>query len=421
MLLEEQGDPAGAKAAYQVAIDSGRAEYAPGRGEPRAAAREAQGPPRRTGGLPGRHRQRPRRVRPLAAVNLGRLLAEHKDRAGAQAAYQAAIDSGHAEYAPLAAVNLGRLLAEHKDRAGAQAAYQAAIDSGHAEQAPKATVGLGLLLAEHKDRPGAQAAYQAAIDSGHAEYAPKAAFGLGLLAEQGDVPRAKAAYQIAIDSGHAEYAPRAAVNLGVLRGEQGDVPGAKAAYQAAIDSGHAEHAPRAALGLGQLLAERGDRAGAKAAYQAAIDSGHPAYAPYADFLLGEQCTDEDLNARRLHREHAAASGHVDLLVSLAELYAVEGDLSSAKRLLNQASSAGCDNADNYLALLEGHGSGLVSPSTITAISAAADAGDTDSMNFLGWQARSQGSREEARSWWARSAAHGDVVAALLIAQADRSD
>ena len=227
------------------------------------------------------------------------------------------------------------------------------------------------------------------------------------------MPRAKAAYQIAIDSGHAEYAPRAAVNLGVLRGEQGDVPGAKAAYQAAIDSGHAEHAPRAALGLGQLLAERGDRAGAKAAYQAAIDSGHPAYAPYADFLLGEQCTDEDLNARRLHREHAAASGHVDLLVSLAELYAVEGDLSSAKRLLNQASSAGCDNADNYLALLEGHGSGLVSPSTITAISAAADAGDTDSMNFLGWQARSQGSREEARSWWARSAAHGDVVAALL--------
>ncbi len=92
--LAEQGDVAGARAAYQLAIDSDH------------------------------HDQAPR-----AAFNLGVLLAE-KDVAGARAAYQRAIDSGHAEWAPMAARNLGLLLSEHHDVAGARAAYQRAIDSG---------------------------------------------------------------------------------------------------------------------------------------------------------------------------------------------------------------------------------------------------------------------------------------------------
>ena len=47
-------------------------------------------------------------------------LAEQRDPAGAKAAYQAAIDSGHAKYAPAAAANLGVLLAEQQDLAGAR-------------------------------------------------------------------------------------------------------------------------------------------------------------------------------------------------------------------------------------------------------------------------------------------------------------
>ena len=359
---------------------------------------------------------------PMASWNLAVILQRTGDLDGSRAAYQRAIDSGHPHYAPRAAVCLGGLLAERGDPAGAKAAYQIAIDSGHREYAPVAAFVLGLLLMQQRDPAGAKAAYQIAIDSGHREYAPAAADALGLLlTQQGDPAGAKAAYQIAIDSGHPESAPSAAAYLGGLLAERGDPVGAKAAYQIAIDSGHPEHAPSAAVGLGLLLTQQGDPAGAKAAYQIAIDSGHPEHAPKAELLLGEQCTGEDRNARRLHRDHAAASGDPDVLVGLAELYAVEGDLSSAKRLLSQASSAGRANADNYLVLLEGRGSGLVSPSTVEAVSATADAGDTDSMNFLGWQAQSQGSHEEARFWWTRSAAAGDVIAALLIAQADRSN
>jgi tetratricopeptide (TPR) repeat protein len=186
-------------------------------------------------------------------IKLGLRLAEQGDVAGARAAYQRAIDSGHADEAPRAAVNLGVLLKQQKDVAGAQAAYQRAIDSGHADYAPRAEANLGVLLKQQKDVAGAQAAYQQAIDSGHADYAPRAEANLGvLLKQQKDVAGAQAAFQRAIDSGHADEAPRAAINLGVLLAEQGDVAGARAAYQQAIDSGHAEWAPKASTYLRRL-------------------------------------------------------------------------------------------------------------------------------------------------------------------------
>ncbi|MGH3843952.1 MAG: tetratricopeptide repeat protein [Pseudonocardiaceae bacterium] len=187
------------------------------------------------------------------ANHLGLQLAEQGDVAGAQAAFQRAIDSGHTDQAPMAAWNLGVLLAEQGDIAGARAAYQRAIDSGHTDQAPMAAWNLGVLLAEQGDIAGARAAYQRAIESDHAEWAPAAAISLArLLEQQKDVARARAAYQRAIDSGHTDQAPMATVSLGMLLAEQGDVAGAQAAYQRAIDSDHAEWAPKAAAKLRRL-------------------------------------------------------------------------------------------------------------------------------------------------------------------------
>lgn len=57
---------------------------------------------------------------------------------GARAACQQAIDSGHADWAPLAAANLGNVLASQGDVEGARAAYQLAIDSGHTRVASAA-------------------------------------------------------------------------------------------------------------------------------------------------------------------------------------------------------------------------------------------------------------------------------------------
>ncbi len=224
---------------------------------------------------------------PMAAVNLGGLRQEQGDPAGAEAAWQLAIDSGHADYAPMAAFNLGLLRQKQGDPAGAEAAFQLAIDSGHADQVPKAAAGLGLLRKEQGDPAGAEAAFQLAMDSGHADQAAKAAFNLGVLRqEQGDPAGAEAAWQLAIDSGHADQAAKAAFNLGLLRKEQGDPAGAEAAFQLAMDSGHADQAAKAAVGLGVLRQEQGDPTGAEAAYQLAIDSGHADHAPMAAFNLG---------------------------------------------------------------------------------------------------------------------------------------
>ena len=106
---------------------------------------------------------------PWAAFNLGLLLQEQGDPTRAAAAYQVAIDSGHAEVAPTAAINLALLREEQGDLAGTAAAYQVAIDSGHAEAAPKAGIQSRETAKGAGSPGGAAAAYQVAIDSGHAE------------------------------------------------------------------------------------------------------------------------------------------------------------------------------------------------------------------------------------------------------------
>ena len=150
VLLEEQGDVAGAKAAYQGAIDSGHADVAP-----------------------------------LAAVNLGALL-EAGGCGGAEAAYQRAIDSGHADAAPMAAVNLGVLLERQGDVVGAKAAYQQAIDSGHPDAGAEGRGLPGSPAAGAGGCGGCPGRFQRAIDSGHPDCAASAAANLRLLQEHVD-------------------------------------------------------------------------------------------------------------------------------------------------------------------------------------------------------------------------------------------
>jgi tetratricopeptide (TPR) repeat protein len=251
LLLAEQGDVDGAKAAYQRAIDSGHPQHAPN-----------------------------------AAFNLGNLLTSQGDLDAAFAAYRAAIHSTNDDVVTKAAVNVAVLLEKKGNLNAVQKMYQQVIDSGHRDQAPKAAVNLGMLLDGQGDVDAAKAAYQQAIDSGHSEEAPRGAFGLGLMLQQhGDINGAKAAYQRAIDSSHPEHAPAAQVMFGTLLAQQGDKAEAQTFLQQALNSGPADIAAAAAIGVGLLLAEQGNIESAKAAYQRAIDSGDPQHAPVAANLL----------------------------------------------------------------------------------------------------------------------------------------
>lgn len=138
VLLDQQGDLAGAKAAYWRAIDSDHAEWAP-----------------------------------AAAISLGVLLDQQGDLVGAKAVLQQAIDSDYPDMAPKAAAGVGLVLWSQGDLAGAKAAYQQAIDSDHPDVTPSAAHSLGLLLEGQGDLAGAEAAYQWAIDSGYVEEEPR--------------------------------------------------------------------------------------------------------------------------------------------------------------------------------------------------------------------------------------------------------
>jgi len=235
-------------------------------------------------------------IAPMAAFNLGVLLAEQGDLEEAKVAYKQAIDSSIPKVAAGAASNLGMLLRKQDDTEGAIAAYKRAADSGDPEVAPRAAVNLGWLLAKQGKPEEAKVAYQQAIDSDDPEAAASAMNNLGiLLEEQGYPEEAKAAYLLAIASGD----PKAAVNLGMLLAKQGNTEKAKAVYQQAIDSDDPEAATGAVNHLGTLLEEQGYPEEAKAVYQQAIDSGNPKAAVNLGVLLAKQGDTEEAKAAYL--------------------------------------------------------------------------------------------------------------------------
>lgn len=168
------------------------------------------------------------------------------------------------------AFNLGVLLEERGDLAGAEASYRRADDHGHAAAASN----LGVLLEGHGDQISAEAAYRRADRRGEAD----GAFNLGVLLDaKEDLAGAEAAYRRADERGHAA----AACNLGVLLEEQGDRIGAEAAYRRADRRGEAN----GSFNLGLLLEEQDDLAGAEAAYHRAEESGDPGVARQAHAAL----------------------------------------------------------------------------------------------------------------------------------------
>jgi tetratricopeptide (TPR) repeat protein len=101
-----------------------------------------------------------------AHSNLGKLLDERGDKAGAEAAYRAAIaaDPQQAD----AHYNLGALLDERGDKAGAETAYRTAIAAG--PEHGSAHCNLGVILFQREDLAGAARLFAAAlkIDPSHA-------------------------------------------------------------------------------------------------------------------------------------------------------------------------------------------------------------------------------------------------------------
>lgn len=199
-----------------------------------------------------------------AAFDRGAKLAGQERLIQARRAYQAAIDSGDAEYGPRAAIALAELLERVGEMAGAQFAYQAAIDSGHPDMAPAAADALGMMLASNRDDPraldAAVVAFRHAAESGHPRYAKGAGWTLGmLLGLRGDLAGARVAFRLSAHAGSAAAVPVAMIRYaGILASEFGDLEGATAFLREVIGSGDFLHARQARMELDMIEAADGD-------------------------------------------------------------------------------------------------------------------------------------------------------------------
>jgi Tetratricopeptide repeat len=99
-----------------------------------------------------------RRLTATSAYNIGVLLADSGDIAGAEAAYRRADERGSQR----AAFNLGQMLKARGDLTSAEAAYRRADERG----SPEAAVNLGVLLEQRGALACAQAAYRRAQERG---------------------------------------------------------------------------------------------------------------------------------------------------------------------------------------------------------------------------------------------------------------
>ncbi len=82
-------------------------------------------------------------------------------------------------------------------------------------------------------------------------------------------------------------------------------------------------------------------------------------------------------------------------------------------------SQGSDQARSFVDLLADDP--RVADSAPMVLAATAEAGDTDSMNFLGLRTYRSGDEEDARNWWTRSVDDGDWIAGLLLGRLSTDD
>jgi Flp pilus assembly protein TadD len=199
------------------------------------------------------------------------------------------------------AFNLGVVLHQRGDLAGATAAYERAEHRGD----PDAAFNLGVLLYEAGDLEGALTAWRRSAARGHVRATANLVFlsrrrndpdhgepGDGDAGRGSDAARLADFEELAHGRADGSGAGTGSFNLGVMLQQQGDVGGAIAAYKRAEQRGD----PDAAFNLGVILYESGDLDGAEASWRRSVQRGHTLAAANLEFLL-----------RRRHELDAAAA------------------------------------------------------------------------------------------------------------------
>jgi tetratricopeptide (TPR) repeat protein/NAD-dependent dihydropyrimidine dehydrogenase PreA subunit len=208
----------------------------------------------------------------IAACNLGMALESQGDVSGAVWAFRGAVGCADPRQSPKAAHRLAKLLEKRGDTSGAVTAFEQVFRFDDDDLSAEAAFDLGYMRNHNGDTRAAIEAYRRGLEFTESEYLPMCAFNAGLLLMgDGNASGAAEMYRRALESPHTTYAALAARNLGEVLTEQGELAGAVAAYRRAIDCRQPKDSPKAALALAKLLEGQGDTSGAAAAYQQVLE------------------------------------------------------------------------------------------------------------------------------------------------------
>jgi len=282
----------------------------------------------------------------VATTDLAQICVRRGDNGEATRLLRTVIDAGDPNAAPMAADRLGDMLRQNgEDLDGAAAAYQEAIDSGHADWSATARFDLADLLYSRDDREGAQAQLRLIIEGQNRIYAAKAWDYLGeLLAESGDSASARDAFQHAIDSGVAEWPAVARVDLArLILTESDNVDEAEPLLNSALATGSADAAASARLLLGLIALYRGDRDRAREEFSGAANGPSQVAQPALVQIAKMAMDDGDLNAASSLLEPLTDIGNEGLaLYATAHLGVVrirQGRLGEALDLLERGAAS----------------------------------------------------------------------------------
>ncbi|MGW3037431.1 tetratricopeptide repeat protein [Streptomyces sp. NPDC001178] len=342
--------------------------------------------------------------------------AGYDDRA--LAALTEVAESGHPDQAPRAADLLGDVKAALEDWPGAEAAYRAAIASGHRVWAPMARLDLALLFIRLGDERGPDLLTEI-IDSDEPDLAPRAADLLGdTLAARGDWAGAEAAYQRAMDFGHQHWSAVARIDLALMLAEREDgTRRAEALFTAEARSGSAL-AEIAEAFLGILLVQEQRTEEGRPILARIAESDSEEARDLAGVQLAKLAAQEGRPEEAAERFEALLASDSRIATSLtplalAHLGAIklqQGDVEAALDLLDEATASGQTDA-TAVALL-GRGEYLVEVGDMAAaqpyLRAALDLDEPDvtprALAHLGWTQLAENDLEEARETLTRALA-----------------
>ncbi|GIH16799.1 hypothetical protein [Rugosimonospora africana] len=344
-----QGDQDGARESLERAMASGHPRFAPMAAFDLSSVLLAGGEVDRAVDLLRRARAGQGWAADMAGVNLGLVLARQQGEVEAGVLELRRVAAGaEPRVAAYALFNLGALLEDGGELAGARDAYEGAMALNEPEHSGKSAVNLGIMLYRQGDLVAAGRAWRVAAERGGPDDRAKARRMLDELAGLGDLDELQSVIK------HMDLTDPEVVAIGALEAgrrflEQQDLGGALGAFEKAMGTGHPRHAAQAAAQIALMFWYQHGMAGAETAVARLGEVGFPGLVPRAWVLFGAILvrTGSFDQAGAAWRRVPESAADAQPLAACA-LWILHGDLANAEAAFRHALTHAADFTEDIV-------------------------------------------------------------------------